>query len=848
MCHDNDSFQLLKSIKLIHHCQERQRNSRSCCEVRSRFCAFGSGSKRTMTRGSSYTVTAPNGGVGYPTAQNPAGNYPGDNNHAYQQQQQSSNHRGSQEMSEFSTNGNGQHRGSAGVGSNGSGTYNKNGGLKAVTPPQYAYGNGGYPQPASAGNQVVPKMNSRAVEDEDEVEERGQWGSKAEFILSCIGFSVGIGNVWRFPYLAYQNGGGAFLFPYMILLIFVGKPMYYMETAIGQFARVSPLQLWECAPIAKGVGFGMIVVSLIVSIYYNVIMSYAIIYMGASFVGTTAPLPWSTCTNEWNNNTWAGKDPRYKCIVTTNTTELAKDIDELSKTVGNATKGVEGSGDIAQVNGPNKNLTNILSLERCRPHLNIDPVYFKANNIYATHKNGTVKGEIMLAENGTWVLKPGTEILRDCTFVESSAVQYWERYVLRQTNQLSDVPGDLGGFDYKIPLALLLSWIVVFLCLCKGVKSSGKVVYFTATFPYLILIALLVNGVMLDGAMDGLYYLFVPKWDQLLNVVVWRKAAEQMFFSLGISWGGLIMFGSYNKFHNKIHIDASVVSTLDFLTSIIASVVIFSVLGFMAKRLGVEVEHVAEGGQGLAFVAYPEALSQLPFAWLWSVLFFFMLFLLGLDSEFALLETALTAMYDGFPKIRKYKVSITAASCLACFLLGLPCASNSGQYILDLMDTYGAGFAVLWIGIWELIGLMWIYGYKNVSKDIELMLGHEPCWFWKLCWGFISPVFLVIIFILAVYGWKDPLYSGVIPYPGWAHIIGWVLVGISAIQIPAWAIIMTIYHAAKGRVSQVIKPTHKWGPGDPVVRREILDQQNGIQRNGKHSYDNQAMGYDGYHM
>ena len=123
------------------------------------------------------------------------------------------------------------------------------------------------------------------------------WKYSKRFLLICnLSFQVGIGNVWRFPYLAYQNGGGAFLFPYIILLIFVGKPMYYMEAAIGQFARVSPLQLWECAPIAKGVGFAMVVVSLIVSIYYNVIMSYAIIYMGASFVGTTSPLPWTSCS------------------------------------------------------------------------------------------------------------------------------------------------------------------------------------------------------------------------------------------------------------------------------------------------------------------------------------------------------------------------------------------------------------------------------------------------------------------------------------------------------------------------------------------------------------------------
>ena len=108
-------------------------------------------------------------------------------------------------------------------------------------------------------------------------------------------FQVGIGNVWRFPYLAYKNGGAVFLIPYFILLIFVGKPMYYLETAIGQFARLSPLQVWRCAPIAKGVGFGMIVLSLIVSIYYNVIMAYSIIYIGASFVGINGELPWTNC-------------------------------------------------------------------------------------------------------------------------------------------------------------------------------------------------------------------------------------------------------------------------------------------------------------------------------------------------------------------------------------------------------------------------------------------------------------------------------------------------------------------------------------------------------------------------
>ena len=111
-----------------------------------------------------------------------------------------------------------------------------------------------------------------------------------------IFFQVGIGNVWRFPYLAYSNGGGSFLIPYFILLIFIGKPMYYMETAIGQFSRLSPLQVWRCAPIAKGVGYAMCVVSLIVAIYYNVIMAYSIIYIGATVQGIVdGQLPWTYC-------------------------------------------------------------------------------------------------------------------------------------------------------------------------------------------------------------------------------------------------------------------------------------------------------------------------------------------------------------------------------------------------------------------------------------------------------------------------------------------------------------------------------------------------------------------------
>ena len=87
-----------------------------------------------------------------------------------------------------------------------------------------------------------------------------------------------------------------------------------------------------------------------------------------------------------------------------------------------------------------------------------------------------------------------------------------------------------------------------------------------------------------------------------------------------------------------------------------------------------------------------------------------------------------------------------------------------------------------------------------------------------------------------------------VPYPDWAHAVGWTLVAISAVQVPLWAILMTLYYAIKGRIKDVVKPTSKWGPGDKAVRRQLLDEMGGIPRVGPYTYDNNGMAYEAYHM
>ncbi|XP_023222440.1 sodium- and chloride-dependent glycine transporter 2-like isoform X1 [Centruroides sculpturatus] len=607
----------------------------------------------------------------------------------------------------------------------------------------------------STNSLELSDSNETVNPEKSETPERGQWGSKAEFILSCVGLSVGIGNVWRFPYLAYQNGGGAFLFPYFILMIFIGKPLYLMEVALGQYSNLGPMSVWRCFPLAKGVGAAMVIVSIMVAIYYNVIMGYTLFYAGQSF---RSVLPWNGCYDWW------GAD-NSTCYVRDKNSILCSTLQKQL------------------------NLSSVESLTNCT--------------------------------NAT----------------QTSSEQFWEKYVLNITSS----PEELGEIKWDLSVCLLVSWIVVFLCLMKGVKSSGKVVYFTATFPYLILIILLVFGATLKGASKGIYYFFVPEWDKLLEIGVWRKAAEQLFFSLSISWGGLIMFGSYNKFGNKVHRDAFFVSSLDFVTSLIAGIVIFSVLGNMAEEMGIDIKDIVKGGQGLAFVAYPEALAQLKVPQLWSVLFFFMLFLLGLDSEFALLETFLTALYDELPKMRNYKVLITFLTCASCFLLGLPCVTQGGQYVLNLMDTYGGGYSVLVIAVFELLALMWGYGVRRFCSDLEFMLGFRPNYFWQICWAVIAPLVLAFIFIYSLTEHK-PITYDTIPYPEWADGIGWVLVLITILQIPLWAIYVLIKN--RNNIRNAFKPEPSWGPGDPDARRRRLNDENPeIVLSGRNGIDNPTMDF-----
>ncbi|XP_030181232.1 sodium- and chloride-dependent glycine transporter 1 isoform X5 [Lynx canadensis] len=406
----------------------------------------------------------------------------------------------------------------------------------------------------------------------------------------------------------------------------------------------------------------------------------------------------------------------------------------------------------------------------------------------------------------------------------SPSEEYWRLYVLK----LSD---DIGNFgEVRLPLlgCLGVSWVVVFLCLIRGVKSSGKVVYFTATFPYVVLTILFVRGVTLEGAFTGIMYYLTPQWDKILEAKVWGDAASQIFYSLGCAWGGLITMASYNKFHNNCYRDSIIISITNCATSVYAGFVIFSILGFMANHLGVDVSRVADHGPGLAFVAYPEALTLLPISPLWSLLFFFMLILLGLGTQFCLLETLVTAIVDevGNEWILQKKTYVTLGVAVAGFLLGIPLTSQAGIYWLLLMDNYAASFSLVVISCIMCVSIMYIYGHRNYFQDIQMMLGFPPPIFFQICWRFVSPAIIFFILIFTVIQYQPITYNHY-QYPAWAVAIGFLLALSSVICIPLYALFQlcrtdgdTLLQCPAHppclpllqRLKNATKPSRDWGP------------------------------------
>lgn len=623
--------------------------------------------------------------------------------------------------------------------------------------------------------QPLPTDDDRTVTTESEIDgytgeesqqgssepaARAGWNSKIEYFLAQVGFSVGLGNVWRFPYLCHQNGGGAFLLLYVLLMLVVGIPLFFLELAAGQAIRQGSIGVWKyISPRLAGIGYSSCVVCFFVALYYNVILAWSLFYLGNSF---QHPLPWEQCPQQGN-----------------------------------------------------------VTVKECE---------------------------------------------------KSSPTSYfWYRKALDITDSIDET----GSFNSYIICCLLAAWTIVCLGMFKGIKSSVKVMYFSSIFPYVVLFCFLVRGLMLDGASEGITHMFYPKLEIWGDVQVWRQAATQVFFALGLGFGSIIAYSSYNPKNNNCHRDAFTVSTINFLTSVLATLVVFAVLGFRAKNKVAEcvVSNIKElseqfgssnvdmnlmpafnysdpssvaledyrawfklygnkvpgnltdcdlekemqqgvEGTGLAFIAFTEAMSLLPGSPFWSALFFLMLLNLGLSTMFGTMEGILAPLADRFKTLANNKTKLTIVSCIIGFLIGLLFTQRCGNYFVMMFDDYSATLPLIIVVVFETFSVSWLYGADRFLDDIEAMLGWRPYVIYKYLWKYIC-----LLAMLGLLGAttirmfiKRPTYLAwnqeeaseeYLAYPGWALAVLALLIIFAMMPVP----VALIHAVLKDRTKKASRDT-----------------------------------------
>jgi len=486
------------------------------------------------------------------------------------------------------------------------------------------------------------------------MEQRSKWGTNLGFLLAAIGSAIGLGNIWRFPYVAYENGGGAFLIPYFIALFTAGIPILMLEFALGHHKEASAPKAFRHID-AKWEWLGWWAVLFVmfgIELYYIVIIGWCGNYMFFSL------------TEAWGN------DPN------------AFFFDEFLQ----------------------------------RP-----------------------------TDGGVW---------------------------------------NIAGFRWPIAGAVsviwLINWSIAYNGVQRGIERAVKVM-----MPVLFVITLIIIGwaLTLEGAGKGVSHYVTPDWDKITDLNVWIAAYGQIFFSLSLGFGIMIAYSSYLEREANIFKNSLIVGFSNSTYEVCAGFGVFSILGYMAVSRGLEINEVVESGIGLAFVAYPKAISLLPHGRAFGFLFFLLLIIAGISSSISIIEAFTSAILDKFNVSRK---KVITSICIVGFCGSMLFATNVGLFWLDIVDHFLNQYGLITVGIVEALVVGWLYRTDKLKAHIVSNLGlsgtrhklfnYVILQIWMYCIRFVTPVALGIAIIHSLIRELATPYSD---YPISGVIIlgvGWLLV------------------------------------------------------------------------
>ena len=469
---------------------------------------------------------------------------------------------------------------------------------------------------------------------------RATWTGRSMFLFAAIGSAIGLGNIWRFPYIAYDNGGGAFLLPYVVALITAGVPVLVLDYVLGHRFRGSAPLVWRRISVrTEAIGWVQTIITYIIAVYYAVILAWSTIYT------------WFSLKLAW------GEDPEAFFV-----------------------------------------------------------------------------GDFLHADN---------ESINSTTVV------------------------------WPIAITLAVIWVLIVAVMALGIRK-GTGMLSSVFVPTLIVLFLILVGrsLFLPGAGEGLEAFFTPRWSALADPTVWMAAYGQIFYSLAIAFGIMMTQASYLKRRSNLSGLGTVVGLSNSGFEVLAGIGVFATLGFMASTSGVAVDEVATSGIGLAFIAFPTIINQMPGGPLFGVLFFGSLFIAGFTSLVTIVEVVVSSFQDKFRLERRTASIAVGVACAVPSLVLFPVTTGLGS--LDIVDKFVNVLGIVLIAVISTVTIGWVLKRtpelrSHVNAVSSLQLGR----WWDFSLTVITPLILGITFILEV---RLLLIEG---YGGYAShkvvIFGWIL-------------------------------------------------------------------------
>ena len=311
---------------------------------------------------------------------------------------------------------------------------------------------------------------------------------------------------------------------------------------------------------------------------------------------------------------------------------------------------------------------------------------------------------------------------------------------------VTEGPGQIGKIQMPILLGLVVvwffNWIIVYRGVRRGIELANRI-FMPILFG--LTIVLVLWSLTLEGAWIGIRAYLTPDFTALATPKVWIDAFSQIFFTLSLGFGIMITYASYLPKRANITRSAYTTALINCGFSVFAGFAVFSILGYMSFQTQQPIEDVVTQSIGLAFVAYPKALSLLPGGSVFGLLFFISLVVAGLSSSVSIVEAFTSAVMDKFAWDRKRVV--TTVSVLG-LMGGLLFTTQGGLFALDIVDHFVTHFGLVVVGLLEAFLVGWLFKIEQLRWHInavsEMKLG--------VGWSFLIKYFVPTVLILIIGG------------------------------------------------------------------------------------------------